>query len=293
MNINGKIHDYPGPVNEGAAVNVLDRGFIYGDSLYEVLRTYNGALFRTQDHLSRLLKSAERAKMTIAQSGTYIESEVQRTVEEFKRKFNEHDAYCRIIITRGIGSIGFALSNIQSPTQIVIIVKPLDLKNKAAWDRGMKLKIASRLRNDRRALDPAMKSGNYLNSLLAFLEASDEGFEDAVLCNLEGFLTEGTTFNLFYVRRNKIATPPLDAGILEGVTRRHVIDIARKHKLPVFEVNFPPERLYDADEIFITSTLREVFPVTQIDDIEINGGKPGPTTKKLKDLFHRWAEKQI
>ena len=121
------------------------------------------------------------------------------------------------------------------------------------------------MRNDPRALDPAMKSGNYLNSLLAYLEAAEAGFDDALLCNAEGNLTEGTTFNIFYVRRGIVATPPLDIGILDGITRRHVIELAAKLGIPVREVRFPHERLYEADEVFMTSSIKEVFRVARVD----------------------------
>lgn len=280
VNVNGQFGSA-----ENSKISVFDRGFIYGDSLYEVCRTENGKLADAEEHLARLEKSAQLCHMQLGQSASHYYQEMQRTVDAYRKQpgKSQTDCYVRLIVTRGIGKIGFGLECLMSPTQYVIMVQPLPPFNQDKFESGLKLKIVDRLRNDPRALDPAMKSGNYLNNLLGFLEAAQENFDDALLCNSHGHLTEGTTFNIFYIRRGIIATPPLDVGILDGITRTHVIRVARSIGLEVREVRFPKERLYEADEVFVSSTLKMVYPVTQIDNVKIGKGKMGPISKKLRE----------
>lgn len=285
INVNGQILRNPKP--DQAQVSVFDRGYLYGDSLYEVARSYDGVFYHLDEHLERLQKSAALCRMTLAQSLELYKKEIYRTYEEFKREPGQAkaEAYMRIIVTRGVGKIGFGLNCVLTPTQYVIIVQPVDAPSKEMFRAGLKLAVSCRMRNDPRALDPAMKSGNYLNNLLAYLEATQEGFDDALLCNFEGHLTEGTTFNIFYARNGIIATPPLDVGILDGITRRLVMRLAEEQGYEVREVRFPRERLFEADEVFVTSSIKEVFPVTQVDQKKIRGGKPGPITEKLAQLY--------
>lgn len=282
VNVNGEIQDW-----KNAKIHIFDRGFLYGDSLYEVARTYGGHLAFVQEHLDRIKNSAILARLLITQSTDALEKEMERTLRAFQNLPGQKhsEAYCRLIITRGVGKIGFGLSALLSSSQYIIIVQPLELPPQKQLTEGLRLRIVNRLRNDKRALDPAMKSGNYLNNLLAYLEAADEGFDDAVLCNAHGHVTEGTTFNLFYMRSGIIATPPLNIGILDGITRRHVLTIAKSLGIPVREVRFPKERLYEADEVFITSSIKEVFPVKCIDGNTIGKGTPGDTTLKLRSAF--------
>lgn len=284
VNVNGEIH----PPSQ-ARVEVFDRGFLYGDSLYEVVRSYQGVFLHLREHLERLENSARLCRMVLGQSVETYEREMVRTLDRFRAQpsFASGDAYCRLIVTRGSGKIGFGLDCLTTPTRYVIIVQPLESPTPEKFERGARLQISARLRNDRRALDPAMKSGNYLNSLLAFLDASAAGFDDALLCDAEGFVTEGTTFNVFYVRSGIVATPPLDVGILDGITRRQVIAQACFLGLPVRETRFPKQRLYEADEVFVTSTLKEVFPVVEVDGNRIHGGRPGPITRKLAQAYRK------
>lgn len=288
VNLNGEIL----PALE-AKVSVYDRSYLYGDSLYEVARSYHGKFFKLEDHLIRMESSAKLCRMALSQSRQEFQKQIQATFASF-RKLNgpKAEAYCRIVVSRGTGRIGFALSNLSSASQYAILMQPVDefVPTPEKFERGMSFQIAERLRNDRRALDPAMKSGNYLNSLLAYLEATSEGFDDALLCNSEGHLTEGTTFNIFYVRNGIIATPPLDVGILDGITRRHVIEIATRLGIPVREVRFPAERMYEANEVFMTSSLKEVFPVTSVDGRRIDDGKPGPITRRLAEAYRKSTE---
>ena len=282
VNINGQIIASEHPELD-AKVSVFDRSFLYGDSLYEVARTYSGRFFALDEHLKRLEASASLCRMVLGQSLEHYAAEIQRTFDEFHEKKPDSEAYCRLIVSRGVGTIGFGLECLLTPTQYVIIVQPLQSYSSAEFRKGRKLQVAHRLRNDRRALDPAMKSGNYLNSVLAYLEATSEDFDDAILLNADGHVTEGTTFNVGYVRRGIVATPPLDIGILDGITRRWIIEVAAELGIPVREVRFPKERLYEADEVFMTSSIREVFPVPQVDQHKIGNGSPGPITLKLAE----------
>lgn len=300
VNVNGEILS-----PSEAVVSVFDRGYLYGDSLYEVMRSYGKSIFGLEEHLIRLERSAELCGMKLNQSREALRSEIQRTLMAFHEVPGQEttDAYCRLILSRGVGKIGFGLPCVLTPSQYVILVQPLELPTEHQLARGLKLKISSRLRNDRRALDPAMKSGNYLNNLLAYLEVAAENYDDALLCNTDGHVTEGTTFNIFYYRRGILATPPLDIGILEGITRRLVLKMARDMEIPVREVRFPPERLHEADEVFITSTIKDVFPVTQVDQHligsrtrstgKVTPGKPGPMTLRLRESFQQLVLREL
>lgn len=282
ININGQIYS-----PEEAKVSIFDRGYLYGDSLYEVVRSYQGEFFLIDEHLKRLQKSAELCRMTLGQNIKVYKDEIYRTFQIFRsRPENEKiEAYARLIVSRGVGKIGFGLSSLLSSTLYTIIIQPVEPPTTEQLKNGMKVKIVSRLRNDRRALDPAMKSGNYLNSLLAYLEANQENFTDALFLNAEGHLTEGTTFNIFYIKRGILVTPPLDIGILDGITRRKVIEIASQLGIPIREVRFPKERFYEADEAFLTSSVREVMPITQVDEHKIGSASAGPLTRKLMEAY--------
>ena len=290
VNINGEILDMETQSNR-ANISVFDRSFMYGDSLYEVVRTYEGRFYEIDSHLERLERSAELCKLTLGQSLEDYKIAMKKTLDAFHKKMKDPkcDAYCRLIVSRGSGKIGFGLKNLTSPTTYVVLVTPLQWYQKFDLEKGIALCISRRMRNDKRALDPAMKSGNYLNSLLSYLDATSEGFDDALLCDRHGHVTEGTTFNIFYVRKGIVATPPLNIGILDGITRRRVKEAISKENLPLREVRFPRERLYEADEVFATSTIKEVFPVTSIDGKKIGNGKPGPLTLKIKKTYHRLA----
>lgn len=290
VNLNGEIL-----APEAAKVSVFDRSFLYGDSLYEVARTYRGKLFATQEHLDRLAKSAELCRMVLGQDLAVYAREMERTVETLRaqKRFAGSEVYCRIIVSRGTGRIGFGLECLDTPTQYVIIAQPLEEMTPAIFEKGRKLRVVERLRNDARALDPAMKSGNYLNSLLGYLEARAEDYDDAIFCNADGHVTEGSVFSLGYVKRGIFVTAPLDIGILDSITRKHLLRIAREIGMETREVRFPKERLYDADEILWFSTTKEAYPVLQVDDHIIGNGKPGPYTRKLYDAFVEFAHAEV
>lgn len=289
INVNGQIL---GPTE--AKISVFDRGYLYGDSLYEVARTYDGKFYLFDEHLKRLQKSAQLCKMKLSQTLQTYHDETYRTLAAFRglsEANSKADVYARLIVSRGSGRIGFGLSCIETPTLYTIIVQPIEPPTAQQIRKGLTVKISERHRLDPRALDPAMKSGNYLNSLLAYLDASEQGFADALLCNADGHLTEGTTFNIFYIRRGILATPPLDIGILDGVTRRKVLELAREMGMPIREVRFPRERLYEADEAFLSSSIREVLPLTQVDEVRIAQGECGPLTQKLLAAYRQAVQK--
>lgn len=271
-----------------AKVPVFDRSYLYGDSLYEVIRSYDGRFLPSQmkAHMDRLWQSARLCRMKIDQTPEELIGACEQTLDFFKRQpFATKDVYCRIILSRGVGKIGFGLSALLTPTQYTILVQPVDTPSEEAHERGLHLRVVERYRNHPKALDPAMKSGNYLNNLLSYLEGTAKGDDDALICDHEGFVTEGTTFNIFYVKRGIVCTPPLPVGILDGITRRVVIAQARGLGLEVRESFFPKERLHEADEVFATSTLKEVMAVTRVDGKKIGKGGAGPVTRRLREAF--------
>jgi branched-chain amino acid aminotransferase len=290
INLNGQII----PVDE-AKVSVFDRSFLYGDSLYEVVRTYQGKPFRLKEHLERMEHSATLCQMKFSQSTQEYHREILRSIEAYRAqpgKSNE-DVYVRIVVSRGSGKIGFGLSNLETPTLYVIIVEPISMFPNKPFEIGAKLQISDRIRNHPNALDPAMKSGNYLNSLLAYLTSAKEGFDDALMLDQQGFMTEGTTYNIFYVNRGIVATSPLDVGILDGITRRAVIDLCVELGIPCREVRYPKGYLFEADEVFVTSSLKEVLPVLNLDGKKIAKGKPGPITARLAQSFTELVTREL
>lgn len=290
VNLNGKII----PVEE-ANVSVFDRSFLYGDSLYEVVRTYQGKPFRLKEHLIRMEKSAALCQMKFTQTIDEFETEMLKSIDVFRAQPGKakEDVYVRIIVSRGSGKIGFGLGNVESDSFYAIIVEPISMFPNRPFEHGTKLQISKRTRNHPNALDPAMKSGNYLNSLLAYLTAAEKGYDDALMLDHQGFMTEGTTFNVFYVNRGIVATPPLDVGILDGITRRAIINLCIEMGIPCREVRFPKDYLYDADEVFVSSSLKEVLPVVDLDGKKINKGKAGPITAKLKEAFDVLVQKEL
>ena len=286
VNVQGKFLDRA----DERAIPVFDRSYLYGDSLYEVARTYDGKLFALDAHLERLAQSARLCKMEFSQTLEHYRDECERSVAEFHRRHKvKTEAYCRIIVSRGTGAIGFGLENLRTPTQYVIIVQPLNAPGAEQWERGFHYALVDRPRNHPRALPPAMKSGNYLNNLLGYLESREAGAEDALFCDLDGFFTEGSTFNVFYIRQGVVVTSPLEVGILDGITRKLTLRACEKLGIESRVTRFPPGRFFEADEVFMTSTIKEVFPVTKIDGRALGAkkhrGKPGPLTRALQAAF--------
>ncbi len=291
LNVNGQLMD-----PQATSISPLDRSYMYGDSLYEVIRTLNGAPFHMEEHFDRLECSAKLCHLKLDQSRGEYRQAILETLAHATQKHGQKDFYCRLIVSRGVGRIGFGLENLLTKSQYSIIVFPLKPVTTDDVKKGMSLWVSDRIRNDPRALDPAMKSGNYLNSLLAFLEAKEVNggpYDDAILANHEGFITEGTTFNIFYVKNRIVATPPLQIGILQGITRLGVLENARNLGYRTREVLFKKENLYSADEVFVTSTLKGVFPVTRLDAVTYNSGRPGEVTLRLRAAYENWSGQHV
>lgn len=274
---------------------VLDRGFLYGDSVYEVVRTYAGRPFELDRHLLRMERTAARIGLTLP-ARAEIERELQRTLDAAQNP----ESYARMVVTRGEGRFGLAPQLAGDEHRLIIIVRPLQLPPEETYARGLQMAIAKTRRNSPQALDPALKTGNYLNNILALREAVDAGADDAILLDLSGRVTEATTSNVFFVQRNVVVTPPLGLGMLEGVTRAVVMEVARGEGLLVREEPHGPEALAAADEVFVSSTLREIMPVTSLVYLEspgeqvrqVGGGKPGPVAQRLRTAFRRYVEEK-
>ncbi len=275
-------------------ISVMDHGFLFGDSLYEVIRTYEQKPYGWKAHYQRLQDSASLSYMELAQSENQIKDKITQTLGWFYSEPQNKglEAYARIIVTRGIGGIGFGKSYLKTPSQLIIIVQACQKLTESDFEKGIRLQVVRRIRNDPHALSPAMKSGNYLNSLLSVLEAQEEGFDDSILCNREGHITEGSRMNIFYIRRGIAATAPFDIGILDGISRKLTFKLLKELNIPYRETRYTPLHLYNADEVFVTSTIKEVFPVLNINDHQIGNGKPGEITRKLKNLFQNRAKQE-
>lgn len=278
VNIDGRI--VPG---NRARIPVLDRGFLYGDSVYEVLRTYGGRLFAEARHLERLRRSA--AALAIALPPLpWLRRQIRRTVAAA----GEAETYVRVIVTRGVGPITLDPTSART-SRTVIIAKAFEPYPDVAYRRGIRVHIPAIRRNAREALDPAVKSGNYLNSVLALGAARRAGCDDALMLDRRDRITEATSANVFAVIRGTLCTPPLDAGILEGVTRGLVLQLAAADGLRCRERHLRLRDLREASEVMLTSTLREVMPVVRIDRAIVGDGRPGPIARRLRELLQAHA----
>jgi branched-chain amino acid aminotransferase len=281
---------------EQAFVPVLDRGFLYGDSVYEVVRTYGGRVFELGRHLDRMERTAARIGLTLP-ARARIESELFRTLEAA----GNPESYARIVVTRGEGRFGLAPDLAEGLNRLLFLVRPLEPPAAEQYDRGLQMAVTRMRRNPPQALDPALKTGNYLNSVLALRESHAAGADDALMLDLHGQVTEASTSNVFLVEDGAVVTPPLALGMLEGVTRGLVIEVARGDGLPVREEPRDLEALAGADEIFVTSSVREVMAVTSLvlldgdapDRREVAGGRPGPITRRLHAAFRRYVERTL
>ena len=273
---------------EEAMVSIFDRGFLYGDSVYEVTLTYERVPFLLEEHLDRLWRSAEGIGMEL----TWEREKIKEYINAGLKELEGDRFYIRIIITRGGGEIGLdpALSVGQN---LFIIFKDLPAQNPKYYTDGVDLVVTEVIRNPKHAMDPNVKSGNYLNNVMALKKAKEMGAYDAVMLNSQGFVTESTTANIWIVLGDQIITPPLEAGLLGGITRQSLINIGKEKGLNIKEQNFSADTLCSASEVFITSSTREVLPVTKINETQIGDGKPGPMTKKLHQLYKDFVDESI
>ena len=267
-----------------AKVSIFDRGFLYGDSIYEVAYSKNGSLIFFDDHLDRLYKSASLLNLHIFYSKAEIITEAIKVLKESKLK----DAYLRIIITRGETEITLDPSG-SFKNNLVIIAKPKPIHNIKFYTKGIDLAIVSILRNDTRSTNPSAKSGNYLNNVLAVNEAKKLQFDDALMVNQKGCITEGSSFNIWMVKDGIIYTPPANSGLLQGITREKLLNILDNNQIIYKTEDFYPEDIITADEVFITSSTREVMPVGKINQTKFDV-QSYSITNKLQALFKEALE---
>ena len=281
ININGKIVDA-----KDAKVSIFDRGFLYGDSIYEVTYSKDYSLSFFDEHLDRLEKSAHLIKMKLFTSRAEIKEEALKTLRKSKIK----NAYIRIILTRGETELTLD-PNSSFKNNLVIIVKSKPKYPERFYNPGVNLAIVSILRNDKLATDPNAKSGNYLNNVMAIDEARKSGADDALMINKDGQITEGTTFNIWMYKSGHWITPPSTSGLLEGITRKKVIQICTAQNIPFKVENFSTEDLLTAEEVFITSSTRSIMPVHRINDtIYGNGISDMENTTIISDHFNKLVE---
>jgi branched-chain amino acid aminotransferase len=275
--LNGELVD-----RERAVLSVFDHGLLYGDGVFEGIRSYGGKVFRIEKHVRRLFDSANGIRLAIPLTREQVAEAIVGTLEANGMK----DAYIRVVVTRGEGTLGLDPNRCPKPNMFVITDK-IALYPQELYENGLDIITAATMRNHPNALNPRLKSLNYLNNILAKIEAIDAGTLEAVMLNHLGYVAECTGDNLFIVRDGRLFTPPISAGILEGITRDEIIDIARGSATEVREENLTRQDLYVADECFLTGTAAEVVPVVRIDNRTIGTGKPGPITKRLLAEFHR------
>jgi branched-chain amino acid aminotransferase len=279
---------------EEAVVPVLDRGFLYGDSVYDVVRTYGGRVFELGRHLDRMERSASRIGLLLPPRAQ-LESELLRTMAAA----DNAESYARLMVTRGEGRFGLSPHLAEGQNRLIIMVRPLEPPAADLYERGLRIAVVRTRRNPPQALDPALKTGNYLNAILALREANAAGADDALMLDIRGQVTEASTSNVFFVKGGVVVTPPLALGMLEGVTRGLVIEVARAEGLLVREEPHGPEALVAADEVFVTSTIREIMAVTSLMLLEsgtpenraVADGRPGAITRRLHAAFRRYVQR--
>ena len=268
---------------EDAKVSVFDRGFLYGDSVFEAMRTYGRVPFRQREHLERLLRSCQRVRIALRIGIPELERRIARAIEQSGLP----ESYIRVTVTRGSGALGLDFASAGEPS-VVVSVLALKPQDPNLYRNGIAVRCVRMLRGTESSPALGAKTGNYLVSLLALDDAQRQGAGEAIFVDQAGDLMEGATSNLFVVRGGELSTPPLDAGILEGITRRTVIELAGqlglacRHQGPMRQ-----QALFDADEAFITTSIRELVPVVRADDATIGDGKPGATTLALLDAYRR------
>jgi len=273
--ISGKYYD-----KENAKVSVYDHGFLYGDGVFEGMRSYNGKVFRLQAHLDRLWASAKAIWLQIPMS----QEDMTKAVNETLATNGIKDGYIRLVVTRGAGALGLDPNKCSDP-QIIIIADHIQLYPKEMYENGLEIITASTIRNHSAALSPRIKSLNYLNNIMAKIEGLQAGCVEALMLNAKGEVAECTGDNIFIVRKGVLMTPPIDAGILEGITRDAVIELAQQMGIPVQQIPFVRHDVFIADECFLTGSAAEVIPVVKVDSRVIGDGKPGPLTKRLIAAF--------
>lgn len=265
---------------ERAVVSVFDHGFLYGDGVFEGIRAYHNRVFKLKEHLIRLYESARSIMLDIPLSM----EEMEQVVLETLRRNNLREGYVRVVVSRGKGDLGLDPQKCSRPT-VVCIAASISLYPPELYENGLTVVTAAIRRSSAEVLNPRVKSLNYLNNILAKIEGTLAGCMEAIMINSEGYVSEATGDNIFIVKNGAVITPPQYAGILEGITRNTVIELAQDAGLPVFERLFTRHDLYTADECFLTGTAAEIIPVVKVDGRKIGSGKPGEITWRLIRAF--------
>ena len=281
VNVNGRISP-----ERDAVISVFDHGFLYGEGIYETLRTYHQRPFLYDRHMRRLRRSAAMIHLTVPLTDDDLAGRVRETMTS--AALGDAEAYIRILLTRGIGELTYDPEATPTPS-VIIIVKPHIDPPSAIYDHGVRVVITNVVRNHPGSVNPMIKSNNLLNSALAMQEAIRRGAFEGVMRNYRGELSECTTANLFIVRSGEAVTPPLDAGLLPGITREYLFDLGPDAGVPIREATLRDEDLFAADEAFLTGTTREIVPIVTVDDRTIGSGTPGPVTLRLLGEFRRRA----
>ena len=269
-----------------AKVSVFDHGLLYGDGVFEGIRSYNGRVFMLEEHVARLYRSAKAIALDIPMTRSGMVNAVVRTC----RENHTLNGYVRLVVTRGVGTLGLNPYLCKKP-QVVIIAAQIQLYPKKLYEDGLAIVTVGTTRNQAEAINPCIKSLNYLNNVLAKIEAINAGVMEAIMLNSLGYVAEATGDNVFIVSGNTLVTPPVWAGTLEGITRNVVMDLARQQGFEVKEGMLMRYDLYNADEVFLTGTAAEVIGAVNVDRRPIGNGKPGPVTRNLAKLFHEFAMK--
>ncbi len=281
INFNGEIFDE-------LSISVMDHGFLFGDSVYEVVSTLNNQPCFLDKHLDRLNNSAQAISLRIPRDRGWFREQLKSTLVSA----GNEESYIRIIVTRGIGEINIDPSSCANPN-IILIVMDVTKYSEAFYEKGIQVALVSIKRNPLDSLNPNIKTGNYLNNVLAKMEAEKLGAQDAIMVNPWGYLTEGTTSNLFFVCEGHILTPSMECGILSGITREIIIQLAKENGFHIEEGKWPGAELLKADEIFLTGTIKKVMPVSHLDGRPVGTGKPGPITLNLLRLYDDLLTKKV
>jgi len=281
VNVNGRI-----TAESDAVISVFDHGFLYGEGIYETMRTYHRRPFLYDRHLKRLRRSARMIELALPFTDEELAAQIRSTQGCAKI---DGEVYIRVLVTRGIGELTYDLKATPNPS-IVIIVKPQVDPEPEAYDRGVRVVLVDIVRNHPDSVNPMIKSNNLMNSALAMQEALKSNAFEGVMRNYRGELSECTTSNLFIVKNGVALTPPLDAGLLPGITREFLFDVGKDVGVDVREQVLRDADLFGADEAFLTSTTREVVPIVTVNDRTIGSGKPGPITWRLLNGFRTFAE---
>ena len=271
---------------EDAKISVYDHGLLYGDGVFEGMRSYGGKVFRLTEHLDRLWNSAKAICLEVPMS----KDAMARAIQETLRANAIEDGYIRLVVTRGAGTLGLDPNRCSNP-QVIIITDYIALYPQEYYENGLEIITASTIRNHTAALSPRIKSLNYLNNILAKIEGLQAGCVETLMLNHKGDVAECTGDNIFIVVKGDLLTPPSDAGILEGITRHAVLELARASGLTVREISFGRYDVYVADECFLTGSAAEIVPVVKVDNRKIGTGKPGPITLDLTRQFHELTRK--